>query len=78
MDTVKIHPETLAGDPFAAAGNKADRPCACYSGWVFVSFENAEGEEAIEAYPCRRCHDTQALPVSCTSGKEATLGTTSA
>jgi hypothetical protein len=32
-----------------------DRPCACYSGWVFVGYIDEHGEEREASYPCRRC-----------------------
>jgi hypothetical protein len=45
-------PKTRAGDPFAYAG---DKPHGCYDGWVFLGFEGEDGEEVIEAVPCKRC-----------------------
>jgi hypothetical protein len=30
-------------------------PCACYSGWVFITFEDENGEERDGSYRCRRC-----------------------
>jgi hypothetical protein len=35
-----------------------ERPCACYSGWVFVGYEDEYGEEREASYPCRRCSET--------------------
>ena len=32
-----------------------ERPCACYSGWVFITYEDEHGEEREASYPCRRC-----------------------
>jgi hypothetical protein len=32
-----------------------ERPCACYSGWVFVGYIDEHGEEREASYPCRRC-----------------------
>jgi hypothetical protein len=34
-----------------------DRPCACYSGWVFVGYVDEPGEERETSYRCRRCAD---------------------
>jgi hypothetical protein len=31
------------------------KPHACMGGWVFLGFEGEDGEEVIEAVPCRRC-----------------------
>jgi hypothetical protein len=39
VDEVRIHPETLAGDPFPAAAaeqDQDDHPCCCLEGWVFI------------------------------------------
>ena len=51
MDEVRVHPETLAGDPFSVA----ERPCACYGGWVFVGYIDEYGEERQASYRCQRC-----------------------
>ncbi len=34
-----------------------ETPHACYDGWVFLGFEDENGEhlEVIESVPCRRC-----------------------
>ena len=32
-----------------------ERPCACYSGWVFVGYIDEHGEEREASYRCRRC-----------------------
>jgi SWIM zinc finger len=45
---------SVAGDPFAFAGEQA-RQCACYSGWVFVGFEDEHGEQRAASYRCGRC-----------------------
>jgi hypothetical protein len=50
--TTTTAPATRAGDPFAYAG---DHPHACMDGWVFLGFEDEDGEEHIECVPCRRC-----------------------
>lgn len=35
MDEVRVHPEVLAGDPFAAAAHDQDEaPHVCNDGWV--------------------------------------------
>ena len=36
-----------------------DRPCACYSGWVFITYEDEHGEEREASYRCRRCADSR-------------------
>jgi hypothetical protein len=41
----------------ADARDDQDRPCACYSGWVFVGYIDEHGEEREASYPCRRCAD---------------------
>ena len=46
-------PATRAGDPFAAAAG-GELPHACYEGWVYLGFEDEDGEH-IEHVPCRRC-----------------------
>ncbi len=56
MDTSRVHPETLAGDPFVAAH-------ACNDGWVTIGqlvLDPATGEEAEEhaLYLCRRCAES--------------------
>jgi hypothetical protein len=61
MDDATVHPETLAGDPFAAAGQEwKEGPHACNDGWVTIGqlVEDPEtGEETVEyaLYLCRRC-----------------------
>ncbi len=56
-----VHPETLAGDGFAYAGD--DAPHGCYDGFVYLGFEgedeNGEQVEEIERVPCRRCSETR-------------------
>jgi hypothetical protein len=49
------HPATIAGDPFAYAGDKQRQCFACYAGWVYLGAEGEDGEEEIERVPCRRC-----------------------
>ncbi len=51
-----VHPEVLAGDPFAYAA----RPCACINGVVYIGHlvedpDTGEEVEVIEPVPCRRC-----------------------
>jgi hypothetical protein len=46
-DTVEAHYSCL------------DRPCACYSGWVFVGYEDKDGEAGEASYRCRRCSDSR-------------------
>lgn len=33
-----------------------ERPCACYSGWVFIGYIDEDGEEREASYRCRRCN----------------------
>jgi hypothetical protein len=48
------HPEVAAGDPFVAAGRDLD--CRiCFGGYVTITVEE-DGEERVEAVPCRRCN----------------------
>jgi hypothetical protein len=51
MDEVSVHPETLAGDPFAAKQH------CCNDGWVSVGVETEEGETEEVLYLCRRCEE---------------------
>ena len=60
MSDRSVRHETLAGDPFAAAGLAEDHPHACMDGWVFLGytvFDEEAGEEVerVETLPCRRC-----------------------
>jgi hypothetical protein len=67
MDTARVHPETLAGDPFAAAGGHRDHhpddhPHSCNDGWVtigqiVVDEETGEEVEEYAMYLCRRCQE---------------------
>jgi hypothetical protein len=64
VDEVRVHPQTLAGDPFAAAAQEQDHPHACRNGYVYLgytAFEEETGEEVerIDAVPCRRCADSR-------------------
>ncbi len=46
-------PRVIAGDPFAHAGKR--RECAhCFGGYVTITVEE-DGQERVEAAPCRRC-----------------------
>jgi hypothetical protein len=54
-------PATLAGDPFAYAGDKRRYCFACYEGVVYLGElvedpETGEEVEVLEAVPCRRCY----------------------
>jgi hypothetical protein len=55
VDEVRIHPETLAGDPFAAAARREEGPHACNDGWVSMEIETEEGALEEVLYLCRRC-----------------------
>ena len=46
-DTVEAHYSSL------------ERPCACYSGWVFVGYADEYGEEKEAPYRCRRCAESR-------------------
>jgi hypothetical protein len=56
VDEIRISP---AGDGFYAAAkhrpDTGETPHACWDGWVFLGFEGEDGEEVIEAVPCKRC-----------------------
>jgi hypothetical protein len=34
-----------------------DHPHACLNGYVFLGYTGEDGEERIEALPCRRCYE---------------------
>jgi hypothetical protein len=61
VDEVRLHPEVLAGDPFAAAAHDQDEsPHACNDGWVtigqiVVDPETGEEKEEYALYLCRKC-----------------------
>ncbi len=62
MSEYRVHPETLAGDPFAGAGKTDNRPHACNDGWVTIGqmvLDEDTGEEVEEyaLYLCRRCSE---------------------
>ncbi len=53
-----VHPEVLAGDPFAYAGRPA--ACACLEGIVYIGHlvedsDTGDAVEVVEAAACRRC-----------------------
>jgi hypothetical protein len=64
LSTDRVHPETLAGDPFPAAAHNDDqdeRPHACNDGWItlgqlVVDPETGEEVEEFALYLCRRCN----------------------
>jgi hypothetical protein len=61
MDDHRIHPETLASDPFYAAFLDDDESLhACVDGWVFVGYIGDDGEEHEISYRCRRCAEDDA------------------
>ena len=64
MDEVRI---PVSGDPFYAASlgdyshiPDEERPHGCIDGWVYLGFEDENGEhvEEIERVRCRRCNDS--------------------
>ena len=65
MDTTEssaahMHPYTEEQDDTVEAHYAClERPCACYSGWVFVGYIAEHGEEREASYPCRRCADSR-------------------
>ncbi len=61
MSNRSVDPRTLAGDPFAFAGEQ-ERKCACNDGWVTIGhlvLDEDTGEEVEEfaLYLCRRCSE---------------------
>jgi hypothetical protein len=48
MDTTSIRNDSREVPP-------EETPHACMGGWVFLGFEGEDGEEVIEAVPCKRC-----------------------
>ncbi len=36
-----------------------ETPHGCYAGWVFLGYEDEDGQEHHEAVPCRRCAETR-------------------
>jgi hypothetical protein len=45
------------GGEVPATPDDHERPCACYGGWVFITYEDEHGEEREASYRCRRCAD---------------------
>ena len=43
---------------YAGLGRLEETPHFCYDGWVFLGYEDEDGEcvELVEWVPCRRCH----------------------
>ena len=35
-----------------------ETPHGCYAGWVFLGYEDEDGQERDEAVPCRRCAES--------------------
>ena len=35
-----------------------ETPHGCYAGWVFLGYEDEDGQEYHEAVPCRRCTES--------------------
>jgi hypothetical protein len=58
-------PTSLAGDPFAYAGDKRRDCFACYEGVVYlgelVVRDDGEELQLFEPVRCRRCGDTTAI-----------------
>ena len=65
MDDFSVNRDVRAGDGFAFVGERDDdtvemhysaleRMCYCYSGVVYLSYEE-DGFEWTEPVPCRRC-----------------------
>jgi len=63
LSEYRVHPETLAGDPFSGAGKTEkveEHPHACWDGWVFLGYTDPEtDEEHSEVLPCRRCAEVR-------------------
>ena len=53
MDTKRI---PRSGDPFTSKPEprQDDGPHACLEGWVFVTYEDEDGQEREASYRCRR------------------------
>ncbi len=47
--TIRESGEKVATQPLE------ETPHACWDGFVFLGFGGEDGEEVIEAVPCRRC-----------------------
>lgn len=59
MDTNRVHARDRDDDTVEANYACLERPCACYSGWVFVGYEDEHGEEREASYLCRRCSGSE-------------------
>jgi len=62
LSEYRVHPETLAGDPFPAAKLGEEHPCICNDGWVtigqlVVAPETGEEVEEYALYLCRLCQE---------------------
>ena len=56
VGTLPVDTNIVRGSiPNVAEAHEDERPCACYSGWVFVGYIDEHGEEREASYPCRRC-----------------------
>ncbi len=66
MDKHTIPP---AGDPFTSAAHQdQDHPHACLGGYIYLGYtaldeESGEEVERVEALPCRRCSEREAVEV---------------
>jgi hypothetical protein len=50
----------LPTTPEKVATPTEESPHACMGGWVFLGYEDEDGQEHYEAVPCRRCRPESA------------------
>ena len=56
----RAHPSTEDHDDTVEAHYAGlERPHACLEGWVFITFEDEDGEEREASYRCRYCTDSR-------------------
>ena len=56
----RAHPSTEDHDDTVEAHYSClERPHACLEGWVFITFEDEDGEEREASYRCRYCTDSR-------------------
>jgi hypothetical protein len=59
MDTNRVPQPRHDDDTVEAHYACLERMCACLGGWVFVGYQDEEGEEREASYRCRRCADSR-------------------
>jgi hypothetical protein len=60
VDTNRVPQPHHDDDTLEAHYACLERPCACYSGWVFLGHIDEYSEEREASYPCRRCNAGEA------------------